>query len=204
MNGVFIVFEGGDGVGKSTQVAMLASRLAELEVRHVVTRQPGGTPLGASLRTLILDHASGDVAPRAEALMYAADKAQHVFETVLPALSRGEVVVCDRYVDSMVAYQGAGRDLDLDDVARVASWATEGLRPDLTVLLDADPAHGVERISVKDRLEDAGMDFHRRARSHLLHLAAQDPDNYLILDARRGRSDLAEAISARVTALMAR
>ncbi len=204
MSGVFIVFEGGDGVGKSTQVTLLADSLAARDVAHTITRQPGGTTLGTTLRGLILDHGNGDIAPRAEALMYAADKAQHLFEIVLPALGRGDVVVCDRYVDSMIAYQGAGRDLDPGEVAQVARWATDGVRPDLTVLLDADPADAVERISVKDRLEGAGVAFHRRARAHLLHLAAQDPSGYLVLDARRTREDIADAIATRVSTLLTR
>ncbi len=204
MSGAFIVFEGGDGVGKSTQVSLLTASLSARGVVHTVTRQPGGTTLGTTLRGLILDHGHGDIAPRAEALMYAADKAQHVFEVVVPALERGEVVVCDRYVDSMIAYQGAGRDLDLTEVAQVARWATEDLRPHLTVLLDTDPADAVERISVKDRLEGAGVEFHRRARAHLLHLAALDPDRYLVLDARRTREDLAHTIAARVSTLLER
>ena len=202
MTAAFVVFEGGDGVGKSTQVNLLARFLSESGVEHVVTRQPGGTPLGAKLRALILDHGHGDVAPRAEALMYAADKAQHMYEVVGPALGRGAVVVSDRYVDSMIAYQGAGRSLALDEVALVAGWATEGLRPDLTVLLDADPAEAVERISVKDRLEDAGTDFHCRARAHLLHLAEQDPSGYLVLNGRLSREELARTIAARVMALL--
>ncbi len=201
MSGAFVVFEGGDGVGKSTQVELLARFLAESGVDCVVTRQPGGTSLGTKLRSLILDHGHGDVAPRAEALMYAADKAQHMYEVVSPALERGAVVVSDRYVDSMIAYQGAGRALALDEVALVARWATQDVRPDLTVLLDADPAEAVERISVKDRLEEAGLAFHRRAREHLLHLAAEDPDAYVVLDAWRPREELAQAIAHRVMAL---
>ncbi len=202
MSGTFIVFEGGDGVGKSTQVALLAAALTARGIVHTVTRQPGGTTLGTTLRGLILDHGHGDVAPRAEALMYAADKAQHVFELVMPALERGEVVVCDRYVDSMIAYQGAGRDLDLAEVALVARWATDDLRPDLTVLLDADPAEAVEKISIKDRVEGAGVEFHRRARAHLMHLAEQDPSRYIVLDARRTREDLADAIATRISTLL--
>ena len=204
MTGTFIVFEGGDGVGKSTQVDLLAAFLAESGLEHVITRQPGGTSLGTKLRPLILDHGHGDVAPRAEALMYAADKAQHMYEVVIPALDRGAVVVSDRYVDSMIAYQGAGRSLALDEVDLVARWATEDLRPDLTVLLDADPGEAVERISVKDRLEEAGLEFHNRAREHLLHLAEMDMENYLVLDARRPREELAETISSRVMALVER
>ena len=202
MTGTFVVFEGGDGVGKSTQVALLTSFLAARGIAHTVTRQPGGTPLGGKLRNLILDHGHGDIAPRAEALMYAADKAQHMYEVVGPALARGDVVVSDRYVDSMIAYQGAGRDLSLGDVAMVAGWATGERRPELTVLLDADPADAVERISVKDRLEGAGTEFHRRARAHLLHLAHQDPHTYLVLDARLPREEIAATISARVLALI--
>lgn len=204
MSAAFIVFEGGDGVGKSTQVALLAAFLADRRIAHTVTRQPGGTPLGTKLRGLILDHGHGDVAPRSEALMYAADKAQHMYEVVEPALARGDVVVCDRYVDSMIAYQGAGRDLALDEVAMVAGWATGGRRPDLTVLLDTDPSEAVERLSQKDRVEGAGVEFHRRSRAHLLHLAEQDPDNYLVLDARRGREDLAAEIAVFVEFLLGR
>ncbi len=202
MTGVFVVFEGGDGVGKSTQVQSLASFLADSGIDHVVTRQPGGTYLGAKLRTLILDHGHGDVAPRAEALMYAADKAQHLHEVVAPALERGAVVVSDRYVDSMIAYQGAGRSLASEEVALVARWATEDVRPDLTVLLDADPSEALSRISVKDRLEGAGLEFHSRARRHLLHLAEQDPDRYLVLEAGRPREELAQTISSRVMTLV--
>lgn len=160
--------------------------------------------MGTKLRALILDHGHGDVAPRAEALMYAADKAQHMYEVVEPALARGEVVVSDRFVDSMIAYQGAGRDLALDEVAMVASWATGARRPDLTVLLDADPAEAVERITAKDRLEGAGIEFHRRSRAHLLHLAQQDPARYLVLDARRSREDLAGEILAAVESVLLR
>lgn len=204
MTAAFVVFEGGDGVGKSTQVSLLESYLKGRGLAHTITRQPGGTPLGAKLRALILDHGHGDVAPRAEALMYAADKAQHMYEVVEPALARGDVVVSDRYVDSMIAYQGAGRALGLDEVALVAAWATEGVRPDLTVLLDADPAEAVELIAVKDRLEEAGLEFHQRSRVHLLHLAQQDPESYLVLDARRPREDLAGDIAARVASLLDR
>ena len=184
MTAAFIVFEGGDSVGKSTQVARLTAWLSGKRVPHVVTRQPGGTPVGAQLRRLVLDPASGDVAARAEALMYAADKAQHVHELIGPALARGEVVVSDRYVDSMIAYQGAGRALDLEEVSRIAWWAVGDLRPDLTVLLDADPADAVATIEKKDRVEGAGMDLHRRARQYFLDLASADPGRYLVLNAR--------------------
>ncbi|MDN6798306.1 MAG: dTMP kinase, partial [Propionibacterium sp.] len=174
--GWFVVFEGGDGVGKSTQVELLADALADAGVSHLVTREPGGTPLGDNIRELLLDPASGDVAPRAEALLYAADKAQHLHEVVVPALAAGKVVVCDRYLDSMLAYQGAGRVLELREVADIADWATRGLRPDLTVLLDLDPDEAVGMKEHKDRLEQAGVEFHRRVRQGFLDLANADPE----------------------------
>lgn len=202
MTGLFIVFEGGDGVGKSTQVAALVDWLTSRGTDPLVTRQPGGTTLGAELRRLVLDPAGGDVAPRAEALMYAADKSQHVREVIEPALAAGRVVVCDRYVDSMIAYQGAGRALDLGEVAMIAGWATGGLRPDLTVLLDVDPAEAVMQIESKDRLEGAGLDFHRRARKHFRELAAADPDRYLVLPARGSREEIAAQVAQRVADLL--
>ena len=173
--GLFVVFEGGDGVGKSTQVVELVTRLQNRRIEPVLTRQPGGTPIGAKLRKLLLDPGHPELTARTEALVYAADKAQHVEEVILPALARGDVVVCDRYVDSMIAYQGAGRVLDLTEVEQVARWATGGLRPDLTVLLDIDPAEAVANIRQQDRLEAAGLEFHRRARKHFLRLAGEDP-----------------------------
>lgn len=199
--GLFVVFEGGDGVGKSTQVQLAARALREAGVEHVVTREPGDTELGDALRTLLLDPATGDVAPRAEALLYAADKAQHLHRVVRPALARGAVVVCDRYLDSMLAYQGAGRVLDADDVAVIGEWATGGLVPDLTVLLDMDPAEAVGVKRGRDRLEQAGDGFHARVRQGFLDLAARAPERYLVLPARTGREHLAGVIRRRLTGL---
>lgn len=195
MTGLFVVFEGGDSAGKSTQTKLLSAHLEGRGIDHIVTRQPGGTPVGAKLRTILLDPASGDVAPRAEALIYAADKSQHVHEVILPALEAGRVVISDRYVDSMLAYQGAGRALDLAEVSEIAWWAVGGLRPDLTVLLDVDPAEAVESKATKDRLEAAGLEFHRRVREHLLDLASGS-DAHLVLNGRESR----EAIAAKVAA----
>ena len=200
--GLFIVFEGGDAVGKTTQMRMLVPWLRERGVDPVVTRQPGGTSLGRKLRKLLLGPDHPELNPRAEALIYAADKAQHVEEVILPALARGEVVVCDRYVDSMIAYQGAGRVLDLAEVEQVARWATGGLRPNLTVLLDIDPAEAVANIRQQDRLEAAGLDFHRRAREHFLRLAGEDPERYLVLGARESRENIAEKVAEKVLALL--
>ena len=200
--GLFVVFEGGDGVGKSTQVVELVSRLRNRRIEPVVTRQPGGTPIGEKLRELLLDPGHPELTARTEALVYAADKAQHVEEVILPALAYGKVVVCDRYVDSMIAYQGAGRVLDLAEVEQVARWATGGLRPDLTVLLDIDPAEAGANIRQQDRLETAGLDFHRRAREHFLRLAGEDPERYLVLGARESRENIAEKVAEKVLALL--
>lgn len=200
--GAFVVFEGGDGVGKSTQVDLLVARLESAGHEVVRTFEPGATRLGALLRGVLLHGDAGDVGARTEALLYAADKADHLHEVVRPALARGAVVVCDRYVDSMVAYQGAGRVLDPDEVERIARWATEDLRPDLTVLLDLAPEEGLSGLLEPDRLESAGLDFHARARAFFLALAERDPDRYLVLPARRSRAELAEATAARVGHLL--
>lgn len=202
MPGLFVVFEGGDSVGKSTQVALLSDWLDGRGVRHLSTRQPGGTPIGAELRRLVLDPSYGDVSPRAEAMMYAADKAQHVHELIAPALARGEVVVSDRFVLSMIAYQGAGRELAMNDIAFLGWWAVGGLRPDLTVLLDADPDAAVAAIEDKDRLEQAGLDLHHRARNFFLEQAQSDPAHFLVLNARGSRESIAAAIRDRVEPLL--
>lgn len=202
--GLFIVLEGGDGVGKTTQGRLLAEHLRGRGHEVVVTHEPGDTRAGAVIRRLLLDPATGDLDPRAEALLYAADKAQHLAEVVRPALQRGAMVVCDRYVDSMLAYQGAGRVLDVDEVAGIARWATGGLDPDLTVLLDLDPARAVGRMTDPDRLEAAGDGFHRRVRDGFLGLAAAHPERYLVLPARDDRAHLAARIARAVDALGAR
>lgn len=202
MLGTFIVFEGGDGVGKSTQAKLLARWLTAQGLGVLLTFEPGDTHAGAMMRRIVLDPATGEMSPRAEALLYAADKAQHVDQVILPALARGEVVVCDRYVDSMLAYQGAGRVLDVDRVEQIARWATADLLPDLTVVLDLDPAAGVSEIVDKDRLESAGADFHVRAREYFLSLAARDPEHYLVLRARGDREAIAAAVRERVTTLL--
>ena len=196
--GLFVVFEGGDSVGKSTQVAWLAASLAQAGVPHTVTFEPGATWVGVRVRDMVLNPTSGPICPRAEALLYIADKAQHVTEIIEPALDAGQVVVSDRYTDSVIAYQGAGRELDGDDIAHLSTWATGGLRPDLTVLLDADPGEAVETIASKDRLEGAGLELHRRARERFLELAAADPDHYLVLPARDERQTIAAAVRARL------
>jgi len=196
--GVFIVFEGGDGVGKTTQVDLLCGWLTNAGHEVVKTFEPGDTTVGAMIRRIVLDPATGEMSPRAEALLYAADKAQHLFSVVRPALQRGAVVVCDRYVDSMLAYQGAGRVLQLTDLERIARWATEDLRPDLTVVLDAELSDGVHAKSNKDRLELAGDGFYERTRQFFLELAQREPERYLVLNARASREEIAAQVVARV------
>jgi dTMP kinase len=198
VSGRFIVFEGGDGVGKSTQVRLLAQALAD-RGDVLVTAEPGGTELGERLRKLLLDPATGDISARTEALLYAADKAQHVAQVIRPALERGQWVICDRYVDSMLAYQGAGRTLDAAELKKLADWATGGLVPDLTVLLDLDPSVGVGAKRELDRLEAAGEEFHQRVRDGFLALAAAAPERYLVLPARASVEQIATAVLRRVT-----
>jgi dTMP kinase len=200
--GLFVSFEGGDGAGKSTQVSRLGEWVRNLGREVVLTREPGGTELGLALRDALLhgDH----VDPRAEALLYAADRAHHVASVVRPALERGAVVITDRYHDSSVAYQGGGRDLGADEVEKLSLWATHGLLPRLTVLLDLDPASGRARLTGDpDRLERAGNAFHRRTREAFLTRAAADPVRWLVLDASRGVEQIAAAIRERVAPLLA-
>ncbi|GAA2694559.1 dTMP kinase [Actinoplanes palleronii] len=201
--GVFVVFEGGEGAGKSTQVNRLAETLREEGREVVVTREPGATDIGSRIRGLVLDkeHGAGP-SPRAEALLYAADRAHHVATVVRPALGRGEVVISDRYVDSSLAYQGAGRTLPVQEISWLSAWATGGLKPDLVVLLDVDPTVGLTRVSSRgegtDRLESESKAFHDRVRYAFLDLAAADPKRYLVLDAARPPEALAAAVASRL------
>ncbi len=197
--GLFVAFEGGDGAGKSTQIDRLIRALVERGCQCVVTREPGGTPLGERIRELLLHQ--GGVTPRAETLLFAADRAHHVETLIRPALARGQIVVSDRYVDSSIAYQGAGRRLDPAQVQRVSLFAAQGLVPDLTVLLDVDPAEGRRRRSVApDRLESEAADFHARVRAHFLALAAAAPARYLVLDAAQPLEHIARLVRDRVLA----
>lgn len=206
MNGVFITFEGGDGSGKSSQASLLEHWLVGGGHTVLRTREPGGTDLGVELREIIL-HRRGYVAPRAEALIYAADRAHHVATVVRPALNRGEIVLQDRYIDSSVAYQGAGRVLDAAEIRSLSTWATEGLQPALTVLLDIAPEDARERLDLSreryDRLEAEELDFHQRVRDAYLALAEQSPERFLVLDAMHSREDLAAMVRDRVADLLA-
>ncbi|WP_027862581.1 dTMP kinase [Marmoricola sp. URHB0036] len=201
-SGLFVCFEGGEGAGKSTQARRLGDRLREDGHVVVLTREPGDTPVGAEMRRIVLDPATGELADRTEALLYAADKAEHIHAVVRPALERGEVVITDRYVDSTLAYQGAGRALDVDELEWVARWATEDLRPHLTVLLDLEPSTGLTRFEERDRIEGESLEFHQRVREAFLGLAAADPDHYLVLDARDDVEKIAIAVLDRVRGLL--
>lgn len=197
--GLFVAFEGGDGAGKSTQVRLLAQALTNAGREVVVTRQPGGTPLGSAIRDLVLH--GGHVSPRAEALLYAADKAHHVDELIRPTLERGVDVLTDRYTDSSIAYQGAGRDLGPQEIHELLVWAVAGLFPDLTIVVDVPAAVGrARRGSVHDRIESEGDDFHERVRQHFLDLAAAAPQRYLVLDGTADPAGLHAQVVARLRA----
>jgi dTMP kinase len=205
VTGVFITLEGGDGSGKSTQMGALAEWLQQRGRTVVHAREPGGTELGLELREIIL-HRRGYIAPRAEALLYAADRAHHIATVVRPALDRGEVVLQDRYLDSSVAYQGAGRVLDATEVRDLSLWAAENLLPHLTVLLDLDPAVGRERLDSSrtryDRLEAEEADFHERVRAAYVALAEAEPQRFLVLDATLPVDELQQSIRHRVSELL--
>lgn len=203
--GLFLTFEGGDGSGKSTQSALLTEWLTAQGRTVVHAREPGGTELGLELREIVL-HRRGYMAPRAEALIYAADRAHNIATVVRPALERGDVVIQDRYLDSSVAYQGAGRVLDPGEVRELSLWATEGLLPDLTMLLDLDIETGRARLDDArtryDRLEAEAADFHHRVREAYLELAEAEPERFLVLDATEPVEVLAERIRSRVSELL--
>lgn len=201
-SGLFVCFEGGEGGGKSTQAELLRASLEAAGHVVVLTREPGDTPVGAEMRRIVLDPETGELADRTEALLYAVDKAEHVHAVVGPALERGEVVITDRYVDSTLAYQGAGRSLDAAELEWVARWATDDLRPHLTVLLDVEPTAGLTRFEGRDRIEGESLEFHERVREGFLALAAADPEHYLVLDAREDVATIATAVLERVQGLL--
>ncbi|TFV81069.1 dTMP kinase [Microbacterium sp. dk485] len=204
-SGLFLTFEGGDGAGKTTQARLLEQWLSDRGRAVVRTREPGGTEVGVLIRDIVLHH-RGDIAPRAEALLYAADRAHHVATVVRPALERGDVVIQDRYLDSSVAYQGAGRVLDAAEIRELSMWAAGGLLPDLTVLLDLDPAAARARRDSDakpfDRLEAERDDFHARVRAGFLGLAAAEPGRFLVIDAALPPESIAATIRDRVAALL--
>lgn len=206
MTGLWVTLEGGDGSGKTTQAALLEKWLTDAGRSVVRTREPGGSEVGVLIRDIVLHH-RGDIAPRAEALLYAADRAHHVATVVRPAIARGEIVIQDRYLDSSVAYQGAGRVLDAREVRDLSLWATEGALPDLTILLDLDPTAARSRLDAADkpfdRLEAEKQEFHVRVREAFVGLAEQEPQRFLVLDAALAPGALAAQVQDRVAALLA-
>ena len=201
--GVFIVFEGGEGIGKTTQAKLLKAWLEQEGESVVLSREPGGSELGIEIRKILLSHSTGEISPRAEALLYAADRAHHVHDVIRPALAQGDVVISDRYFDSSIAYQGAGRVLEPGEVARISRWATESLFPTLTIIIDLPAEIGLARLRNKDRLEAQPIDFHERVRQEFLQLALLDPERYFILDGNQSIEDTHTLIIARVSQIAA-
>jgi dTMP kinase len=198
-SGRLIAFEGGEGSGKTTQARLISIWLRELGYDVVTTNEPGATKIGMRLRALLLDTAHTGMSPKAEALMYAADRAEHVASVIAPALDRGAIVITDRYVDSSLAYQGAGRNLPAEEIARFNWWATGGRVPDLTILLDMDPMAGLQRRARSaDRLEAEPAEFHQRVRAGFLALARAEPARYLVLDADRPAVEITRDIQERI------
>jgi dTMP kinase len=207
MSGLFISFEGIDGVGKSTQIDLLTKHLDELGRKSIRTLEPGGTDLGVEIRHLLL-HRKGEVAPRAEALLYAADRAHHVATKVRPALAEGTDVIIDRYLDSSVAYQGAGRELDSVEIRNLSLFAVQGLLPHLTILLDLDATASLARRSKTgeepDRLEREKVEFFEAVRQGYLGLAADEPERFFVVDARQTIEEMAAQIRVRVDQLISK
>jgi dTMP kinase len=201
--GIFIAFEGGEGSGKSTQTKALAAWLARRSIDVVATREPGATPLGLELRRILLDPATGVIAARAETLLYIADRAQHVDETIKPALAAGKWVITDRYVDSTLAYQGAGRGLPEHELRELCRIAIAGVRPDLTIVLDVDPEVGLARVGGSpDRMEAEPLEFHRRVRRSFTDQALRQPGDYLVVDASAAPDEVSRRVRQRVAELL--
>jgi dTMP kinase len=202
-HGVFIALEGGEGAGKTTQARLLSIWLRDQGFDVVMTREPGSTKMGMRLRALLLDKESSGLSSRAETLLYAADRAQHVAEVIQPALQRGAIVVTDRYVDSSLAYQGAGRELKVNEIADVNRWATSGLVPDLTIILDVPSDVGLTRFaSPADRIESEPREFHERVRRGFRALAEAEPHRYLVIDGTQSQPEISRKIHDRVRAIL--
>ena len=195
---MFITLEGPEGSGKTTAVKAAVEKLVALGYEVVQTREPGGTPISEQIRNVILDKSNTTMDPRTEALLYAASRRQHLVEKVWPAIKEGKIVICDRYLDSSLAYQGGARGLGIDDILNINSFATEGTFPDLTLLFDLDPKIGLERISKNanrevNRLDLEKLDFHNKVRQTFLELAKRYPDRYVVIDASKDREEVAQA-----------
>ncbi len=198
MTGYFIAFEGGEGVGKSTQEALLAQYLTEVGKTVIRTREPGGTPAAEQIRNTVLSREHEGMNPQSEALLFAAARGDHVARVIRPAIARGEVVICDRYIDSSIAYQGFARALGADRVRDLSMWATGGLLPDLTIVLTLDPEVSMKRVINPDRLESEPMQYHRDVAAAFLEIVALDPGRYLVVDAAGTKEEIAQVIRQRV------
>ena len=196
MSGFFIALEGGEGAGKSTQERRIADYLVGRGKTVVRTREPGGTPASEAIRNVVLSTEFAGLDDRAEALLFAAARGEHVARVIRPALERGDVVLCDRYLDSSVAYQGYGRGLGADTIRDLSLWATRDLLPDLVVVLDIDPRRGLSRVKDPDRLESEPIAYHDAVRAGFLDLASKDPQRYLVVDANMSLSAITGAITA--------
>jgi dTMP kinase len=203
-SGRFITFEGIEGSGKTTQIQMLSNHLEESGIDHLLTREPGGTPIGDQIRRLVLDPGNVDMTPICDLLLYAAARAQHIEQVIRPALGAGRLVLCDRFKDATFAYQGYGRGIRLDLIDALHDLETLALRPDLTLLFDIDASHALERARDRDsgrphdetRFEQQDLEFHERVRSGYLELAQQEPGRFVVIDA----SGAIDEVHARVLA----
>lgn len=200
MAGFFLTLEGGEGAGKSTQEEFIAEYLTARGRVVVRTREPGGTPAAEAIRNVVLSTEFSGLDDRAEALLFAASRGEHVARVIRPALDRGEVVLCDRYLDSSVAYQGYGRNLGPDTIRDLSLWATRGLLPDLVIVLDIDPRHGLSRVKTPDRLESEPLEYHDAVRAGFLDLAAKDANRYLVVDASQSIADITREITGALDA----
>ncbi len=198
MTGYFIAFEGGEGVGKSTQEALLADYLTQIGKTVIRTREPGGTPAAEQIRDTVLSREHEGMNPQSEALLFAAARGDHVARVIRPAIARGDVVICDRFIDSSIAYQGYARALGPDRVRDLSMWATGGLLPNLTIVLTLDPEVSMKRVINPDRMEAEPMQYHRDVADAFIEIAALDPDRYLVVDATGTKEEIAKVIRQRV------
>ena len=192
--GFFVVFEGGDGAGKSTQVKQLTEKLTKLNETVVLTREPGGTELGKKIREILLDQNEFEVSPRMEALLFSADRSINMSQIIKPALEKGNVVIADRHIDSSIAYQGVGRGLGAQTIEEISRWAVQGIVPDLTVLLDVDANTGQSRLQTKDRLDRESNDFHTKVNQAFRDLAKANPDRYIVIDAAKPVEEISDLV----------
>ncbi len=192
--GFFVVFEGGDGAGKSTQVKQLTEKLTKLNETVVLTCEPGGTELGKKIREILLDQNEFEVSPRMEALLFAADRSINMSQIIKPALEKGNVVIADRHIDSSIAYQGVGRGLGAQTIEEISRWAVQGIVPDLTVLLDVDANTGQSRLQTKDRLDRESNDFHTKVNQAFRDLAKAYPDRYIVIDAAKPVEEISDLV----------